>query len=91
MNENFLKKIISEGETQEVEFKANWPSNDTISKVICSLANTVGGFMIIGVNDDGEVTGIEKNSIDKIQRRISESNKAISPVPFITVGTSKVF
>ncbi len=91
MNEKSLKRIISKGESQEVEFKEKWPSNDTISKVICALANTVGGYMIIGINDNGEAIGLDKNLIDKMQRKISEANKAISPVPLIKIIPNQVF
>lgn len=58
-----IKKIIAEGENESVEFKeyvaGKW--NDLKSKIpiaICAMANTNGGTVIVGVNNDGTITGV---------------------------------
>jgi ATP-dependent DNA helicase RecG len=38
-------------ESQNVEFKPNW--RDEYLKVICAFANTDGGRLILGVDDNG--------------------------------------
>ena len=45
-------------ESQNVEFKSNW--RDEYLKVICAFANADGGKLIIGIDDKGNVIGVEK-------------------------------
>lgn len=87
MGSEEILNLIRGGENQEVEFKEKFPLQGTISKVICSFANTFGGTLIIGVSDDGEINGLEKAELDLLQRRISEAHKAISPIPLISIFT----
>jgi ATP-dependent DNA helicase RecG len=58
-----------------VEFKESLKSksaNEKVAKVICSFANTAGGILFLGVNDDGiPVNSIEKPSKDTISRIVS--------------------
>ena len=44
-------------ETQNIEYKESW--RDEYLKWICGFANAQGGKIYIGMNDTGEVTGIE--------------------------------
>ena len=44
-------------ESQTVEFKESW--RDEYLKTVCAFANTKGGILCIGVNDKGEVVGVE--------------------------------
>jgi ATP-dependent DNA helicase RecG len=43
-------------ESQTVEFKESW--RDEYLNTVCSFANTDGGVLYIGVNDKGEVVGV---------------------------------
>jgi len=84
MDKEQLLEIIKAGENQEVEFKESFHSSQDISKIICSLANTLGGTLILGVSDKGEIKGIKEN-LDKLQQKISNSNQAIYPQPLISI------
>jgi len=53
------KSIRPLNENQHTEFKESW--RDEFLKHICAFANTYGGNLIIGIGDDGNVTGV-KNS-----------------------------
>ena len=60
MNLEQLRKIIAGGETLKVEFKGEsrrQMSDGDIYEEIVALANTEGGVLILGVEDDGKVTG----------------------------------
>lgn len=60
MTEQELRQLIAAGETLTVEFKSDQgPLSDgeLIEAVIC-LANGRGGTLLIGVEDDGRVTGL---------------------------------
>ena len=55
-----LLNLIAAGETLTVEFKSDrgpLPDADLIEAVVC-LANGQGGILLIGVEDDGRVTGL---------------------------------
>ena len=62
MSQEELKKIIAQGETLTVEFKSDRERlNDTelLDTVVC-LANAQGGVLLVGVEDDGQVTGLHR-------------------------------
>ncbi len=50
-----LKLLIAEGEGLTVEFKEKYTSK--IDRDIVALANAKGGFIVLGVNDNGKVVG----------------------------------
>ena len=50
-----LKLLLKEGEGLTVEFKERYTSK--IDKDIVAFANTRGGHLLLGVNDDGEIVG----------------------------------
>ena len=65
-----VEDIIDEGESNELEFKAslrtNYPEGDInkkleqiIMKSVAAFNNGEGGVLLIGVNDDGEIVGLE--------------------------------
>lgn len=64
-----LIELISEGESSKVEFKRKTSTVAKIAKEISAFANTKGGFLIIGVDDDGSIVGVhsEKSEIDLIE------------------------
>lgn len=67
-----LEDLIEKGENARIEFKetflydvhqdqANKDLKKTAVKEICAFANSEGGNLIIGVDDDGKVTGLERD------------------------------
>jgi ATP-dependent DNA helicase RecG len=60
MTEQELRNLIAGGETPTVEFKSDQgplPDTDLLDTVVC-LANGQGGMLLVGVEDDGHVTGL---------------------------------
>src|SRR5918992_1169376 len=53
-----LRDVIAQGEQLDVEFLAAADDRELVETVSC-LANARGGLVIIGVEDDGRVTGAE--------------------------------
>ena len=53
-----LLDIIGQGETKYTEFKRLVHSPKKIAKSIVAFANTEGGIILIGVDDDKRITGI---------------------------------
>lgn len=54
-----LKHLIKTGEGLFLEFKRIIPNPEKIAREICAFANTNGGTLLIGVDDDGSLIGIE--------------------------------
>jgi len=56
-----LKDILAGGETLTAEFKSDLkglPDRDLVAAVV-AMANTEGGLILLGVEDDGTVTGVQ--------------------------------
>ena len=68
MNIHDLKLLITEGEGFELEFKRKISSPLKIAKTISAFANTRGGIILFGVDDDGSIVGVEseKTELDLI-------------------------
>lgn len=68
MNIEKLKELIAEGESSTIEFKRKVTIPEKIAKEVCAFANTKGGYLIIGIDDDRKIVGIisEKSEIDVI-------------------------
>ena len=61
-------------ENQDVEFKKIW--KDEWLEWICGFANTTGGLLYIGVDDNGKVVGLENTAqslLDKLPGKIKDS------------------
>ncbi len=59
MNAQDLKNLIATGESSFLEFKHRVASPEKIAKEMVAFANTNGGRILIGVEDNGEICGIE--------------------------------
>ena len=61
--------LISEGEGLRIEFKRHFSSPEKIAKEIIAFANTKGGTILFGVDDDGSVFGLhsEKSELSDIE------------------------
>lgn len=69
MKRHELRELIAGGESSTVEFKRKFTSDEKIAKEIIAFANTSGGYLIIGVDDDGRVVGVdsEKHEMELVQ------------------------
>jgi predicted HTH transcriptional regulator len=54
-----LRKKVAQGEGLYLEFKRKAAHPDKIVKEIIALANTQGGQLLIGVDDDGSIPGVK--------------------------------
>ena len=63
-----LSSILFEGEGLTVEFKRKVSSPEKIARAMIAFANTYGGVLIFGIDDDGSVVGVdsEKEEIDLV-------------------------
>ncbi|MBT29316.1 MAG: hypothetical protein CMO01_06605 [Thalassobius sp.] len=54
-----LRKLVSKGEGSMLEFKRKAADPVKIMREVVAFANTNGGTLLIGVNDDGGITGLK--------------------------------
>lgn len=54
-----LYKIIEDGENSSVEFKRKFSSPEKIAKEMIAFANSKGGKILFGVDDDKTIVGVE--------------------------------
>lgn len=51
--------LIEEGEGFDIEFKRKVSTPEKIARTLIALANTKGGTILFGVDDDGSIIGVE--------------------------------
>lgn len=65
-----IKEIAASGESALIEFKRKGVSPEKLAKEISALANTKGGLLLVGIDDDGTIVGVrsEKGETDTIEK-----------------------
>lgn len=60
--------LIEDGESETVEFKRKFSTSPKIAKEMIAFANTKGGCILFGVDDDKSISGVEseKSELDLI-------------------------
>ena len=84
-----VNALIQEGETLCVEFKSDQkklPDSELVAAVI-ALANTEGGDLFIGVEDDGAITGLHRDHQDMRGLAAFIANRTNPP---LSVSVAKV-
>lgn len=74
MSPKKLLHLIDGGENIKVEFKQRFSTHIKIAKEIIAFANTAGGYLIIGVDDDGSIYGVrsEKGEAELVKETVRE-------------------
>ena len=74
-NNNEIIRLIRQGENLTLEFKSDLKSlsdKDLVATIV-SLANTEGGTLLLGVEDDG--------TVDRKSTRLNSSHEFVSRMP----------
>ncbi|MBK8945289.1 MAG: ATP-binding protein [Ignavibacteriae bacterium] len=59
MNHKKILSLIENGESLTVEFKQRFSDYNKIAKEFIAFANTKGGIILFGIDDDGSVYGVD--------------------------------
>ena len=59
MKEGDIERIIRQGEGTRVEFKLRLPRPWRLAREIAAFANTLGGIIVIGVDDVSHIVGVD--------------------------------
>ena len=55
---NYIESLIEQGEGQQLDFKFEVSDSKKIARTLSAFANTVGGRLLIGVKDNGNIAGV---------------------------------
>ena len=81
MNLNQLKAIVAKGESDGVEFKRTTGQRTEAAKTVCALANAMGGFVLFGVTDKGEIVGqqVATSTLEDVANEVRRVEPPIFP------------
>ncbi|MGD0960985.1 MAG: RNA-binding domain-containing protein [Methylomonas sp.] len=66
-----LLSIIANGEDSRRQFKANISSPNSLAAEMAAFSNSQGGYLLIGVNNDGTIAGLTSEDIRQLNQDIS--------------------
>ncbi len=79
-----LKQLAALGEGPSLEFKRRVPRPERIAKELIALANTDGGRILLGVGDDGTLTGVDDTAEEEFMLRHAVKNHCWPEVAYET-------
>jgi len=82
MNRRHLLELIEEGENIQCEFKRHFTTPEKIAREMIAFANTKGGYMIFGVDDDREVVGVDSEKSESEMIKDAAENYCEPPLVY---------
>ncbi len=86
-DKKFIKDIIKSGESEVLEIKQN-ARKEVVAQTVCSFLNGKGGQLLLGVDENGEITGI-KDAVKKSKELQQYLINTIVPEPAVTVSVEE--
>ncbi len=83
-----LQKIHS-GEDSTIEFKREMPHRSSLAEEIAAFANARGGVILIGVDDHGDIVGLDQHNLDQTEKTVVEVCRD-SIEPQVSIFTEKL-
>lgn len=80
------KQILQQGESERVEFKSSFQSE--VIETLVAFANTRGGTVYVGVDDEGQVIGVELGK-ETLQKWMNEIKIKTQPAIIPTIQVHK--
>jgi predicted HTH transcriptional regulator len=73
MDKAKIIELINQGEDSRAQFKENFTNSDQLAAEMVAFSNAQGGCIIIGVSDDGDIKGLSKKDIQRLNQLISNT------------------
>lgn len=72
MNLTELIELIRSGENERLEFKKSTGQRTDAAKTVCAMLNGLGGFVLFGISDRGEIIGqhVSANTLNDIAHEL---------------------
>lgn len=89
MDKKELQFILQEGEGLKTEFKSSLSDLERITEIVCSLANSKGGIILIGVSDTGNICGVDigKQTIERLTNIVVDN---LDPKIYVEIKSLKI-
>ncbi|MDL2308080.1 putative DNA binding domain-containing protein [Bacteroidales bacterium OttesenSCG-928-B11] len=89
-NSFIIENLLQQKSSIRLEFKAQ-PNMDAIAKSITSFINTQGGDLVVGVDNDGKILGVEnaQQQAIAIQNALVELIKPTAPISVQVINYKK--
>lgn len=85
MNLRELSKLVIDGESERLEFKRSTGQRTEAAKTVCAMLNGLGGFVVFGVTDKGDLIGQQVSA--KTLEDIAAELRKIEPPAFPNIET----
>jgi len=85
VNLDDLKALVRKGESERAEFKRSTGQRTAAAKTVCAMLNGLGGFVVFGVDDKGEIAGQQVST--KTLEELSNELRRIEPPAFPDIET----
>lgn len=82
MNRKHVLELIEEGENLQCEFKRHFTTPEKIAREMIAFANTKGGYVIFGVDDDKEVVGVDSEKSESEMIKDAAENYCEPPLNY---------
>ena len=73
MTESDLLQTLARGEDSRHQFKRDLTNPDSLAAELAALANSGGGQLYIGVDDNGRITGLDPAAVRRINQLLSNA------------------
>ncbi len=85
MNLQELTDLVRSGESERLEFKRTTDQRTEAMRTVCAMLNGLGGFVLFGVNDRGQLVGqtVSTHTLEEIANEV----RRIEPPAFPDVET----
>jgi predicted HTH transcriptional regulator len=74
--------LIEEGENLQIEFKRRFSTPEKIAREMIAFANTRGGYIFFGIDDDKEIIGVESEKSEAELIKDAAINYCEPPVEY---------
>jgi len=82
INRRHLLELIEEGENIQCEFKRHFTTPEKIAREMIAFANTKGGYVLFGVDDDKEVVGVDSEKSESEMIKDAAENYCEPPLVY---------
>ena len=80
-----LLETIASGDNSGVEFKRDDLRTQDLAKELVAFSNLEGGMVLLGVEDDGTITGLTRNDLEEWVMNVCRDKIRPAIVPFFEV------
>ncbi|MDR2572042.1 MAG: putative DNA binding domain-containing protein [Oscillospiraceae bacterium] len=89
-----LKQFLHDGEGLTIEFKrCTNDLSDSVYETVSSFSNRYGGYLLLGVEDSGEVSGVNPDAISKMKKdflNTLNNPQKVTPTLFLALEEAKI-